>query len=54
VIVNVVDGVDAAGCAGVPAYSFWPQALVNGTWSATPVNLVEPMDYFGTTRSLQR
>ena len=25
--------------SGLPQYSFWPQTLVNGTWSATPQNL---------------
>ena len=24
---------------GVPQYNFWPQELVNGTWSAHPINL---------------
>ena len=26
---------------GVPKYIFWPQKLVNGTWSAAPVNLIK-------------
>lgn len=25
---------------GIPKYIFWPQKLVNGTWSAFPINLV--------------
>lgn len=32
----------------VPACVFWPQTLLNGTWAATPVNLLNPMHYFGT------
>jgi len=39
--------------ANVPAYVFWPQTLMNGTWSATPINLLKPIEYFGANRFLQ-
>eukprot|EP01116_Phalansterium_solitarium_P003926 TRINITY_DN14774_c0_g1_i1.p1 TRINITY_DN14774_c0_g1~~TRINITY_DN14774_c0_g1_i1.p1 ORF type:complete len:644 (+),score=221.97 TRINITY_DN14774_c0_g1_i1:909-2840(+) len=29
----------------VPSYVFWPQTLVNGTWSAGSPNLVKPLEY---------
>eukprot|EP01116_Phalansterium_solitarium_P022581 TRINITY_DN7514_c0_g1_i2.p1 TRINITY_DN7514_c0_g1~~TRINITY_DN7514_c0_g1_i2.p1 ORF type:complete len:640 (+),score=224.14 TRINITY_DN7514_c0_g1_i2:132-2051(+) len=31
----------------VPSYVFWPQTLVNGTWSAGSMNLVDPLAYLG-------
>ena len=29
---------------GIPQYAFWPQAKVNGTWTAAPTNLVNPIN----------
>ena len=26
---------------GIPQYVFWPQQLINGTWSAQPTNLIK-------------
>ena len=31
---------------GLPQYVFWPQVKVNGTWSASPTNLVHTLDKF--------
>ena len=31
---------------GQPIYTFWPQILINGTWTAQPQNLINLFDLY--------